>query len=60
MLSVLMNRKKFLKFLSDISKNVSMNRYEPTIVISEEVQNCESDVLKEGTDKAFIFDATLL
>lgn len=53
-------QKKFLKFLSDISKNVSMNRYEPVISVSEDVQNCESDVLKEGTEKAFIFDATLL
>ena len=37
-----------------------MNRYEPVISVSEDVQNCESDVLKEGTEKAFIFDATLL
>lgn len=52
-------QENFLKFLSSISTNVSMNRYEPTMSVAEGVGNCESDTL-DGTKKAFIFDATML
>ena len=50
----------FLHFLSEISKNVSMARYEPTIEVSEEIKSCQSDDLRDVTDKVFIFDATFL
>lgn len=51
-------QEKFLKFLSDISTNVSMNRYEPVMSVSEGVGYCESDALRQ--EKAFIFDASNL
>ena len=51
---------KFMQFLANISKNVSMNRYEPTMSLSNEEGICESDALREDTKKAFTFDATIL
>lgn len=49
---------RFLQFLANISENVSMNRYEPTMSLSEGVGICESDALSDK--KAFTFDATIL
>lgn len=37
-----------------------MARYEPTIEVSEEIKSCQSDDLRDVTDKVFIFDATFL
>lgn len=52
---------KFLQFLANISENVSMNRYEPTITLSHEEGLCESDdFVNNLIKKAFTFDATIL
>lgn len=52
---------KFLHFLANISENVSMNRYEPTITLSHEEGLCESDnFVNNLIKKAFTFDATIL
>lgn len=52
---------RFLQFLANISENVSMNRYEPTMSLSEGVGICESDAFSGTlTKKAFTFDATIL
>lgn len=52
-------QEKFLNFLANISTNVSMNKYEPTMSVDKEARACESDAL-DGTKKTFIFDATIL
>ena len=52
---------KFLQFLANISENVSMNRYEPTLTLSQEEGLCESDdFVNSSIKKAFTFDATIL
>lgn len=52
---------KFLHFLANISENVSMNRYEPTLTLSQEEGLCESDdFVNSSIKKAFTFDATIL
>lgn len=52
---------KFLQFLANMSENVAMNRYEPTLTLSQEEGICESDdFVNSSIKEAFTFDATIL